>query len=244
MIDETRRVLAEMLTENTGTHMLDSGGANGRSWQQNQGRDFESEPAGTVTGRWGIEATHNIYHWLAERLEYAADLDAELREFSDRSERENESYLSDGEAWIAERFPEAFETFTVNTYNGESALSQVLLFTFVGDPEGDGSYAIDPFYVLSIHGGADVRGGYTRPRVFTELDRGEMALFDGHQVRLRCPRCEAWIESENAGYTWDIVNGEYGGEQAPLYVSAGGANVYCTACLRDDAAIVAVEYGG
>ena len=31
------QTICDMLTENTGTHMLDSGGDNGRSWQQNQG---------------------------------------------------------------------------------------------------------------------------------------------------------------------------------------------------------------
>ncbi len=240
MTDATRRVLAEMLTENTGTHMLDSGGASGRGWQQNQGRDFESEPAGTVSGRWGIEATHNLYHWLAERLEYAADLDAELQAFSARPERERESYLADGEAWIAERFPDASgiygdgEPVTVNTYNHESALSQVIQFTLLEDEE-EGE-----LYILSIHGGADVRGGYTRPRVFRARD--ELALLDDARVALWCPRCETSIESADGGYSWYSEGGAYGAEDA-LYVTTG-ENVYCTACLRDDAAIVAVEYGG
>jgi hypothetical protein len=30
-------VIASMMTENTGTHMLDSGGAYGRHWQRNKG---------------------------------------------------------------------------------------------------------------------------------------------------------------------------------------------------------------
>ena len=44
--DETKAVIADMLQENTGRHMLDSGGAYGRNWERNQGRDFDSEPYG------------------------------------------------------------------------------------------------------------------------------------------------------------------------------------------------------
>ena len=32
----TEQVIYEMLTESTGKHFLDSGGATGRHWQQNQ----------------------------------------------------------------------------------------------------------------------------------------------------------------------------------------------------------------
>lgn len=38
----TAEVIASMLTENTGRHMLDSGGAYGRNWERNHGRDVES----------------------------------------------------------------------------------------------------------------------------------------------------------------------------------------------------------
>ena len=37
----TEQVIYEMLTESTGTHFLDSGGATGRHWQQNQKRTLE-----------------------------------------------------------------------------------------------------------------------------------------------------------------------------------------------------------
>ena len=40
-----------MLMENTGTHFLDSGGANGRMWQRNQAKtieDFDNELEATI----------------------------------------------------------------------------------------------------------------------------------------------------------------------------------------------------
>lgn len=241
----TKTTLAEMLKENTGTHMLDSGGAAGRSWQQNAVRDFESEEPGSVSGRWGIEATHNVYHWLVDRVELDHELDEELRDFSARPERANDSYFSDAADWIAERFPDARgiygegEPVTVNTYNHESALSQVLQWTYLEDEERG------PIYVLQIHGGADVRGGYTRPRVFTELGGGELALFDDHRIGVSCTRCDVRIESETGGYSWELVDGGYGGETSDhLYTVGDGDNVYCVACLRDEGAIARVEYSG
>ncbi len=43
------RQIAKMLTENTGVHMMDSGGFYGRAWQQNRKvKDFKSRPAVTV----------------------------------------------------------------------------------------------------------------------------------------------------------------------------------------------------
>ncbi len=41
------RKIAEMMTENTGTHFLDSGGESGRFWQRNQGKDFKKEQPST-----------------------------------------------------------------------------------------------------------------------------------------------------------------------------------------------------
>ena len=44
----TEQKIIEQLTANTGTHFLDSGGAYGRNWQNNQLRDFNSEKATTL----------------------------------------------------------------------------------------------------------------------------------------------------------------------------------------------------
>ncbi len=83
--ETTESVLREMLAENTGTHFLDSGGDYGRHWQQNQGRDFSAEPETLVEfttwndrerARLCVEVTHNVYHWLRQRLEFNPELDA------------------------------------------------------------------------------------------------------------------------------------------------------------------------
>ena len=47
-----------------------------------------------------------------------------------------------------------------NTYNGDSDLSQVLQGVWLEDQDGD------TYLLLQIHGGADVRGGYTDAKLF------------------------------------------------------------------------------
>ena len=48
---DTQKLVYAMLTENTGRHMLDSGGAYGRNWERNQANtieDFDNEQEQTI----------------------------------------------------------------------------------------------------------------------------------------------------------------------------------------------------
>lgn len=185
-IDETDLVLAAMLTENTGRHMLDSGGAYGRNWERNQGLTVEALVAAPAVSLTEYGVTLDLFHWLRDRLTYDAALDRKLEVW-------NALFYADS-PWL-----EVMETFaaklttgdvngdldggylcgTYNSYNHEDLLSQTIQFTICKDPE----YG-DPIVFLQIHGGADVRGGYTRPRAF-RIDGGEaadMLDFDGFSV--------------------------------------------------------------
>lgn len=171
----TERKIAEMLTENTGCHILDSGGAYGRAWQRNQGRDFKSEPATTVEFRvrtWEgkseleVDVTHNVFHWLVEHVEYDADM---TRRFNRYAKAHADEYdltnmqdfpvsLRDKGHEVGGLYGEG-EPICENTYNGECFLSQTLQFVL---------FTVDDvaYVLLQIHGGADVRGGYTSPKAF------------------------------------------------------------------------------
>ena len=68
--------------------------------------------------------------------------------------------------WLTSRF-EVRVTRTFNTYNGDSDLSQVLQGSYleINDEE---------YIMLQIHGGCDVRGGYTNARLFKHnIDEAE-----------------------------------------------------------------------
>lgn len=196
-LSKTEKVLVGMLTENTGCDILDSGGAYGRSWQRNQARAFWDEPETSLSfavRNWNgedhleINVTHNVYHWLRSRLEYDPSMDRRFQAFRRRAENKDEYDLA-----IMESFPKHLtektgnectgihydgEPMTVNTYNGEDLLSQTIQFILFN--HDNVSYVI-----LQIHGGCDVRGGYTRPRVFEVTgDSDETCMFDNARAGL------------------------------------------------------------
>lgn len=156
-ITENQKVLSEMFTENTGTHFLDSGGAYGRHWERNQGitvEDFINSP-NVVLGRYGV--TISAFHYLDAYLEYDKDLDNEFQEWLNDPIREDESYFSCVYQWC-ENFEKSYVPSFL-TYNDDNLLSQdFVVDTFMIDGED--------YCCLSIHGGCDIRGGYTRPRIF------------------------------------------------------------------------------
>ena len=170
----TAEVLAAMFTENTGAHFLDSGGAYGRNYERHAGktaRDFLNAPA---VNNCGDYFTVNAFHWLNDRLSYSPVMDSAFQTYLDQSE---EHYLTD-----MEEFPTtlgAENIYTINTYNGDDALDQTLQFTQF---EVGGRY----YYALQVHGGCDVRGGYTRPRIF---EGDDCALYDFERVSVRCYEC-------------------------------------------------------
>ena len=178
----TKDIVIQMLTTNTGRHLLDSGDAYGRNWEHNQGRDFASEPKITSEARvYGCEdgkpgtlyltGTVSLYHWMMHNLEFDATLQTEL-DYMIEHEWPNDSGLE-----VAIKFAEQmqellnpdaygfFEPREVNTYNMECDLSQTIQFVAANlDPcgyRGEESHLI-----LQVHNGCDVRCGYTMPVVF------------------------------------------------------------------------------
>lgn len=150
---ETSAVLAGMFTENTGTHMLDSGGAYGRGWQRNQGKieqDFLDAPA----AYWNYGPTLSTFHYLNNNLTFSPVMDRLFSIFTVDSE---ESYFADVDAFAKHMAGNNYHTF--NSYNWETFLDTVVQWT-------EFEYNNITYILLSVHGGADVRGGYTRARVF------------------------------------------------------------------------------
>lgn len=73
----------------------------------------------------------------------------------------------------------------VNTYNGEDLLSQTLQYALWEMEDGD------EYILLQIHGGADVRGGYTRPRLF-RASTEDYSILDNARASIYCtnPECK------------------------------------------------------
>ena len=145
-----------MLKENTGTHFLDSGGNDGRAWQRNQKINFEKTPRIEVD-KYGV--TVSTYHYLSEILSLD-EVTKKVNSFITKNKLHWVDEVAD-EMEQKDMFYHDLESFseTINTYNGESNLSQILLFkTF--------KILDDVYVLLQVHNGADVRGGYTDCKCF------------------------------------------------------------------------------
>ena len=186
--DNTEAVIYGMLTENTGTHFLDSGGSNGRAWQRNAMKtleDFKNEPEAYFEGGEYPEVGKSTFWHLVNNLEHDAGLTAAYHEFA--KAYEDEGWLEINELWLdklgieeeGEFYSDA--RFTFNTYNFSDywLVDQTLLGTAFG--MGGSEYVI-----LQVHGGADVRGGYTRPQVFRMMNGKDGFILDGEAAYFCC----------------------------------------------------------
>lgn len=214
---ETKEIIAAMLKENTGRHFLDSGGAYGRNWERNHGRDFEKEQESTLNVRYGyIEVSHNVYHWLSEKLTFAEEMqklfDGFVRWYDLRNEENGWLFYADEfPRWLNEKFGvecaglygDSSGPMTVNTYNNEDLLSQTIQYVYfeLQEPiEFSNLYIPDDCYVLlQIHGGCDVRGGYTAPKCFTLND--EVGIFDNARASIGVNDEEIYWTTDD-GYHW------------------------------------------
>lgn len=174
----TGQIVAEMLKENTGRGLCDSGDAYGRNWQRNAARDFAAGPVVSCTWRtWRKEGephgvpepdtTISLYHWMVGCLEFDPEMQARLDAFVANEDVEDESWLGIQEMFAEHEHAAGLherEPNTINTYNDPDSwhCSQVLQYVEV--------YAEDrqepSHLIVSVHGGCDVRGGYTAPKCF------------------------------------------------------------------------------
>lgn len=205
MMSDTKDVIIGMLTENTGRHMLDSGGAYGRNWERNQDVDWDNTPE-FVFDEYG--ATINVYHYLMDNLVFAEDWNAHWEAFRDANPDEYDWSLMS--QWVeAIGGSTENEVGEFNTYNWENDLSQVLQgITFTLDTGG--RYR-EGFVILQVHGGADVRGGYTAPKVFRTTGEYFPAMAEwylecdeGHTIS--GGRGETLIDGSYTGVTWQVLD--------------------------------------
>ena len=142
-MNQTKQIIYEMLTESTGTHMLDSGGDDDRHWQQNQKmslEDFENEIEYEFfdTDTEYPYREKSLFHHLVECCEFAERetmyfenwIDEDKYHYIDNPEgRTNE--LPSVEEYMTERFGQEAEC--INYYNGDCDLSQTIQFVCVGE---------------------------------------------------------------------------------------------------------------
>ena len=209
MNTRTEFLIYKMLTENTGSHMLDSGGAYGRHWERNKQRtidDFNNDDEvsitlstynnkeGKTTGY--INRRVSVFHFLSQ-----LQLDNVCDEFNLRNTNAKDWEGGDDEvsgvskkAWnyLTKQFDEVKVVRSFNTYNGDSDLTQVLQGSWITADSEDEAYLL-----LQIHNGCDVRGGYTDAKLFVAPEYGNIH--------------EYLMEYEESDYVMEaLADGEFG----------------------------------
>ena len=207
---KTQQIIYDMLTTNTGSHMLDSGGDNDRHWQRNAKKtldDFLSEPYATIDSKYG-DSSLSLFHYMSEYLIYEEGLTGGFEEFAKGYPDEpwraiiQEWLDASGVAQEGDFYADARWDF--NTYNFDLwRVNQTLQGSFF--PLWGKTHLI-----VQVHGGADVRGGYTAPKVFQLkgfYDKDEFVL-NAAQMSFRCPKCESMLKIEEYTATFTNADGE------------------------------------
>src|SRR5271166_509568 len=147
--NQTQKVLACMMRENTGASILDSGGAYGRAWQRALKEDFGKRERATLEARvstspYGrrpnvleldLSVTIDLFTFLSEKLEYDRALTRQFEKFSALPENEDGHWLDLMRAfpeWIADKRGASLGEHVgiENSYNHESYLSGTIQFAF------------------------------------------------------------------------------------------------------------------
>lgn len=178
--DKLRRLNAQ-LCENTGTHMLDSGGSNGRMWQRNAiippiAESYQWVRFDVYGGALDANRTRNTLYvlddWLCD-TESATWARRSFAQFCRREDQQSNPWyetLSDWAERVGARIGDG-----ENTYNFDNNLSQGFQWNEVELPNGDTIIA------LQTHNGADIRGGYSAP-TFWGMQDTYPDCFDSEEV--------------------------------------------------------------
>ena len=193
------RALMEMLIENTGCAIGDNAGyCGGRNWEHNRAiKDFRALPRyqfevadnieDMATEMGGVSMSMSLFHYLQDVLEVDEDTEKLQKEFDQWSEDNDDWGLSAMEGWLKERGDRMM--FVENTYNDEyCVLDQVIQYAMF-------SISGEHYVLLQVHGGADLRGGYSDPKVF-KCCEDMLSPGDGFYGRCDC------TEIEHEGYHW------------------------------------------
>ena len=174
MSRKLKNLVVKMLSENTGAHLLDSGGAYGRNFEKNKGmtvKDWDKTPEArlevyhyTIGDKHSVDlyAQTSVYHFMTKTLE----LDEYCNRFNhlkcDNHDSDVYGVSDNQRAWLDKFHFEIGDSF--NNVNWGSPTSQTLQGAEVS--RNDTYTGMEHYVLLQVHGGCDVRGGYTDAKLF------------------------------------------------------------------------------
>jgi hypothetical protein len=211
---EIEREIADMLMENTGCSILDSGEAYGRHWEKNrQIKDFRKMPVMNVR-IWKdgeVDLSINIFHFLTSMLEIddtSKVLYDEFKKFAGEEDERDKYWMDIITDFGMMEYNKRDITLVNggNTYNWDTLLSQGIQYDFLCCGDDNPFYAEDVYIIMQIHNGCDIRGGYTEPKIFRVAD---INYWHSAMVNVDA-MCECGgVYSDDCGYHWYPNNGEF-----------------------------------
>lgn len=181
-IYSTKEVLQMMFMEDTGIHILDSGGVDNRGWQRNADGEFANKPEAYVENE---SVRLSTYHYLLKRLEYSR---SQTEQFNHMFP--NGAGLHEMRDYVTNRGLKS-DLAVYNTYNFDNLLDQDIQFLEFTIDDGWGE--VHTYVMLQIHNGADARGGYTTPVIFKA--HNEYWIHQCNDASLWCNDCRIPIYS-------------------------------------------------
>lgn len=170
-ISSNIRAIWAMLSENTGAHFLDSGGAYGRVWERNQKCGLEAafaEPAAKAEfyhNEHGMDVTITLstLHYLDDAARYLPQRTSGFLRFAnsmpDDPWEEVIGAYTRMKGWK--------ELWSEYTYSVDNLLSQDVIVVCVEDKCGD------YLYIIRSHNGCDARSGFSSPKFFEPREQFE-----------------------------------------------------------------------
>ncbi len=194
-LTKTQKAIIEMLTQNTGSHILDSGGAYGRHWQRNQTRSLFDEPAVcAVVGIKDFYLKVSLAHWLDYNLEFDGKTSRSFYSFVAKQDP-FESYDSILDAYIDKKKWTLLSSGY--TYNYENAFDQDFIWSTIEDADGD------LHIVVRSHNGCDARAGFSSPFFFTS--KTDDGINTTPTLSIYCNGCDTIWDSHDSGYRYECV---------------------------------------
>jgi len=213
------KTFRDLARVNTGSHMLDSGGAYGRHHEK--GAIPKTQPLEYASGDLLLISTAMLF-------EQHTDIDAHatrhFQRWADLVDPRDERDYSDLEAEYIKRMCEKERPYaapwdhggegvvTGNSYNSDTSLDQDFQWA------GAGFYGP---YLVRFHNGCDIRGGYTAPVVCLSGE-GISDILCSWQLDAYCYRCQ--VEAA------DLYQAERDGWRARM--NARSVSLICPKCKR------------
>ena len=196
----------ELARVNTGRHMLDSGGATGRHWQQPAiADDTPLKTASIWDGELDYISVNTAIH-LDDSLTINQQETKRFHDWASTVDPDNnKSWPELLDEYTKEvRFGNLLEDTDYvingdNTYNSETSFNQVFQWWTIGNEYGDDIELV----IIQMHNGADVRGGYTAP-VLADMNCDNTYDFTSTYMleQAYCQECGLDAEQVN-GYGFD-----------------------------------------